>query len=112
MASDDDLKRLARLFADAFELGTRKAESDVGDEVCAHFGIALRTLEDNCRSAWRRGLSEAKQAELRQKVSDLLAESAKSLESLMSVVAQAGAKFLQIVGEIYELLSQSRATTR
>jgi len=112
MENDHDLERLARLVADVFELGARKAESDVGDEVCAHFDLDLKRLEGKYGATPRQGLNDAQQKELRREVSALLAVSAHSIESLMSIVAQAGAKFLQMVDEIYELLSKSSATTQ
>src|SRR5258707_932071 len=87
--------QLARLFVDTFEIGARKAELDIGDEVCRSFGIALDELEDRYRGTPTAGLDDSEQQRLRHEVAVMLAERASSSAALMTTVAKSGAKFIQ-----------------
>jgi len=107
-----ELLRLASLFVDTFEIGTRKAEQDVGDDICRRFGIALDEVEMRHRSLWRTTLTDSQRGRLRRDVASLLADRASSPAALMNAVAKAGAKFLEMVNEVYRLLSQHAATSQ
>ncbi len=102
-----DLFDLASLFVDTFELGFRKAERDVADEVCAAFGIDLNAFERK----WE-GRDDAQHSRLRADVSEQLASRASSMEQLLQIILQSSADFLHMVREIYDRLASQRATTR
>ena len=109
MTEDSEVQRLARLFVDNFEVGNRKAESDIADAVCARFGIDLSSIEQHVR---REHLGRARARErLRSQLAQLLSERAGSAAELLSVVARSGASFLQMIDEIYSFLSGFRSTT-
>ena len=67
------LRKLASLFVDAFEIGSRKAERDVGDLVCQKFGFSLEALEQEFRGIGSAGLTDEQQKQLRERVSEQLA---------------------------------------
>lgn len=105
-----DVLRLATLVVDTFELGARKAELDVGDELCGRFGIILTQLEDGYRSPSGGPLNDEQRRRLREEVARQLAERAQSAAALIDAVARVAAHFLTMVEEIYALLAQHDAT--
>lgn len=103
---DASLPRLASLVVEALELGTGKAENDVGGDLCRAFGIDLESLLARHRASQ----PNAKRT-LRAAIAEALVERAGSASHLMTEVARCGGRFLAMVEEIYAFLAAHRATT-
>ena len=112
MRTHEDLTKLADLVVEVFEVGTRKAERDVADEVCSKFGIDLESLEQRLGMTQSAASTAKIRKQLRSDVARSLAERAKTSEALMLAVVDSGASFLKMLDEIYRFLSGFRATTQ
>ncbi len=105
------LVELAELFVTVFEVGARKAERDVADEVCADFDLDLRSLETEFGLKNGRTWFPWTRTEFRKEVARRLAERCGSMEALLVSVAASGAAFLDMVEGIYAFLARAAATT-
>jgi len=111
MGSTHEVRKLAELFVEVFEVGTRKSERDVADEVLEAFGISLKEIEKDI--GLKNGIASKAQdrIRLRELIVNRLMEQPLTVEELMNVVAQNTSKFLEMLDVIYDFLSTYDATT-
>jgi hypothetical protein len=111
MGSSHDVRKLAELFIEIFEIGSRKAEKDVADEVLEAFDIRLNEIE--MEIGLKNGIASKAQdrRRLRELIVDKLLERPVTVEALMNVVGQSTSKFIEMLEAIYEFLASYDATT-
>lgn len=105
MAADTAVERLADLVVDALELGTRKGERDVADDLFRAFGLDLDDLVTGSRSGPRQT------ERLRRLAAARLVAGVPDAAALMTEVVRCGGRFMGMVAEVYETLAEHRSTT-
>lgn len=103
MSTPAAVARLASLVVDALELGRRKAEHDVAGDLFRAFGIDLAALE---AAASPSGVED-----FRREAAARLSAAVPSAEELLTAVVAMGARFVDMVSGIYEVLSEHHSTT-
>ncbi len=112
MCYSKDLLKLAQLFVESFEVGTRKSEWDVADEVFDNFGLSLNEIGK--RHHLEKGIAAKNRARkvFRSDAAKELAIASKTKENLLSSVAVSGAAFIQMLSDIYTFLARYSSTTQ
>jgi hypothetical protein len=105
MTDADQVSRLARLVIEALQVGTRKREWDVLDELFAAFGLELDATVEQTQT------TDAERAVLRDRLVDKLADAVPSTAALLNQLLVCGGRFVAMLGEVYERFAAASATT-
>jgi hypothetical protein len=111
-SGSSDVMRFATLAATAFEAGSRKAETDVLDEICNEYGLSLTKIEQTATRNFAATLRPFRRTQLvRDAVAKALAEESQTIEALATTVLRRTKGFVAMLDEIYGCLAKAEATT-
>ncbi|MDN5768182.1 MAG: hypothetical protein L0H96_11115 [Humibacillus sp.] len=105
MTDAEQILRLAGLIVEALQVGTRKREWDVLDELFAAFGLELDPTVEHPQT------TDAERAEVRVRMANTLAGAVPSTAALLDELLVCGGRFVAMLGEVYERLTVANATT-